>query len=533
MSTAPVLADEATEFADRSVVGFDALDDELMYRAVQGRDHRFDGWFVIAVRTTGIYCRPSCPATTPRRSNVTFHPTAAAAQQLGYRACKRCRPDASPGSPAWNARADAVARAMRLIADGVIDREGVGGVAARVGYSERHLNRIVTTELGAGPLAIARAQRAQTARLLVETTDMPMIDVAFAAGFASVRQFNETMRDVFATAPSDLRAAARRAAGAAAHRRRAPQPPQDATSPATGSISLRLPVRGPFAAVPLFEFLALRAIPGVEAVERSTSSISRSLRLPHGHGTARLTFSGEAAAVGCELWLADLADLQAAVQRCRRWLDLDADPVTIDAHLAADPVLAPLVTRTPGLRSPGAVDATEMIVRGIVGQQVSVAGARTVLGRIASMLDDRVASGAPASLGVDLVFPTAEQLAALDPADLPMPRARGRAIVGVGEAIASGAVAIDVGADRRTVTADLQRLAGIGPWTASYVAMRALGDPDVFLATDLGVRHAAESLGLPTAARALDAVAERWRPWRSYALHHLWHHLSAPTQEPS
>ena len=298
-----------------------------------------------------------CPAVTPKRPNVSFFPTAAAAQQRGFRACKRCRPDASPGSPEWNVRADVVARAMRLIADGVVDRDGVAGLAARLGYSDRHLHRLVAEELGAGPLALARAQRAQTARLLIETTTMPMTDVAFAAGFSSVRQFNDTVREVFAVAAR----AALRGTGSA--------------RPAGAVVwSLRLAYRPPFDAASLFEFLGLRRRPRRGGVGRhDVPPVAAACRTAPGSWRSRRSDG----AVSCQLRLESVRDVQAAVQRCRRLLDLDADPVAIDAQLGDDPVLAPLVATRPGLRSPGAVDGVELLVRAVLGQQVSVVAART------------------------------------------------------------------------------------------------------------------------------------------------------------
>ncbi len=477
------------------------LDHERCYRAVQSRDPRFDGWFVGAVRTTGIYCRPSCPAVTPRPRNIAFYPTAAAAQQAGYRACKRCRPDASPGSPDWNVRGDVVARAMRLVADGVVDREGVAGLARRLAYSERHLTRLLTTEVGAGPLALARAQRAETARTLIETTDLDFTTVAFAAGFGSVRQFNDTVRDVFAATPSELRT---RAGGPARS--------------GTGGVELDLAVRRPFDAAALFAFLAARAVPGVEHWDGAV--YHRTLGLPRGHGVAEVwastghdgtTQPGVRARVRLEDW----RDIGPAVRRLRRLLDLDADPVAVDGLLAEDPVLAPVVVASPGRRAPGAVDPFEIAVRGVIGQQISVAGARTVTGRVVA------AAGEPlrVSGGVDAlthVFPGPEALASIDPVHLPMPATRQRTIVGLAERVADGRVVLDGGADRDDIESGLLAVPGVGPWTAGYVLMRGLGDPDVFLRTDLGVRAGLSCLGVDAAR------AERWRPWRSYALHHLW-----------
>ena len=530
--THPDLGEHAADVGGNA--GWVASSDDERYRAMQSRDGRFDGWFVVAVHTTGIYCRPSCPATTPKRQNVSFFPAAATAQQRGFRACKRCRPDASPGSPEWNVRADVVARAMRLIADGAIDRGGVSGLSRRLGYSERHLNRMLTDELGAGPLAIARAQRAQTARVLIETTTMPMTEIAFAAGFSSIRQFNDTVREVFAAAPSQLRAE---------RLRRDRRHRLADTGP--GVISLRLPVRLPFDADSVFAFLGARAIPGVESWDGGT--LRRTLRLPHGPGLVALR--ADDGAVACMLRLASVADLQTAVQRCRRLLDLDADPVAVDRHLASDPALAPLVAARPGLRSPGAVDGAELLVRAILGQQVSVAGARTVAGRLAALVGEPIEFDAvepvvgldqadatatngrpsplsPSPLSPSLLFPSAEAIASIDPSLLPMPQARRRALIGACRALVDGGVVIDPGVDRADMRARLVSLPGIGPWTAQYVAMRALGDPDVFMPTDLGVRRALAHLGHDGSPTAAAERSLAWSPWRSYALHHLWHSLA-------
>jgi AraC family transcriptional regulator of adaptative response / DNA-3-methyladenine glycosylase II len=524
------------------------LDDEACYGAVLSRDARFDGWFVTAVRTTGIYCRPSCPAITPKRANVTFHRSAAAAQLAGYRACKRCRPDASPGSPAWNGRADVVARAMRLIADGVVDREGVAGLAAHLHYSARHVDRLLRAEVGAGPLALARAQRAQTARMLIETTTMPFGDVAFAAGFASVRQFNETVRAVFADSPSSLRVkqAGRAVGGRAGTGAGGADLPGD-----HGRLSLRLPFRAPFDAPAAFAFLAARAIPGVERSFCSpTGSVgfSRVLDLPHGPAVVQLVAEPGDRFVRCSLRMADWRDLTTAVTRCRRLLDLDADPVAVDAALGADPLLGPLVTAHPGRRAPGFADGAEGLVRALVGQQVSVAGARTTAGRLAAAFgtplptalvgrDDTESPGRsrpadPPGADLTVVFPTSPALAGLDPDTLPMPRRRARALVDCARSQADEDLVIDVGADPDELRRQLLTVSSIGPWTADYVVMRALGHPDVFLTGDLGVRAALARLGGGTPGSRIDpqataVCAAAWRPWRSYAVHHLWGSLDA------
>ena len=482
------------------------LDPEACYRAVGSRDRRFDGVFYTAVRTTGIYCRPSCPAITPKRANVTFHPSAASAQLAGYRACKRCLPDATPGSPEWNVSADVAARAMRLIADGVVERDGVDGLAARLGYSVRQLNRIVTTHYGAGPLALARSRRAQSARVLIETSSMTFADVAFAAGFASIRQFNDTVREVYGSSPTELRG-----------RRRG-----DATG-AAGTITARIAVREPFDGSALLDFLAVRAVPRVEAADGH--GYERSVALPHGAGVIRVDLVDRPAGfVPVTLTLADARDLAPALERTRRLLDADADPVAIADVLSADDALAGSVRSLPGLRVPGHPDGAEIAARAVLGQQVSVAGARTLAARLVE------AHGPVLELAgehaVDRLFPSAATLAGLDPEGLAMPRSRSDALSTLMGAIASGEVVLDRSADRADVRAALLGLRGIGPWTADYIALRALGDPDVLPTTDLGVRHGAAALGITD----LDDRSRAWRPWRSYALMHLWAAASAPTK---
>jgi AraC family transcriptional regulator of adaptative response / DNA-3-methyladenine glycosylase II len=482
------------------------LDQDQCYVAVQSRDHRFDGWFVTAVRTTGIYCRPSCPAITPKRANVDFFPTAAAAQQRGFRACKRCRPDASPGSPEWNVRQDVIGRAMRLIADGCVERDGIPGLARRLGYSERHLNRLMTEELGAGPLAIARAQRAHTARLLIETTDLPLTDVAFAAGFGSVRQFNDTIREVFATSPTDLR---RRTLARVRSTTAAVGGP-------TGTVSLRLPTRQPFAGDDVLEFLGQRALPGVESWDGTV--YRRSLRLAGGHGVVSLRAAADhvAATVRLSSW----TDLGAAVQRMRRLLDLDADPEAVDAALSGESLMALLVAARPGRRSPGSVDPFETSVRAVVGQQISVAGARTVMSKLVHAVGERLSLE---DCDLTHVFPSAERVAEAPDGGFAMPASRRDTLRRLANAVAGGTVVLDPGVDPELARTSLLGLAGIGPWTADYVVMRGLSHPDVFLGSDLGVIRAIDRLTVSSP----DPTC--WAPWRSYAVHHLWADLSAAT----
>jgi AraC family transcriptional regulator of adaptative response / DNA-3-methyladenine glycosylase II len=499
-----------------------AGDDDPRYRAMQTRDVRFDGWFFVAVTSTGIYCRPSCPSVMPRRHHVRFYPTSAAAQRGGFRACKRCRPDTAPGSPEWNRRGDVVGRAMRSITDGVVDREGVAGLARRLGYSARQLQRLLVTEVGAGPLDLARARRAETARVLIETTDLRAADVAFASGFGSVRQFNDTVRAVFGEVPMAMRARALRSSKRV-NGARGVSPP-DGSAPV--SVTLRLAYRRPFPSARLFSFLATRAVPGVE--EGDDTFYRRALTLPHGAGVATVSDAGDGS-LRCVLQLDDLRDLTMAATRLRHLFDLDADPAAVSDVLGTDPLLGPAVTAVPGLRIPGHVDGDELIVRAVLGQQVTVSGARTIAGRLADAYGRRLV--APVGT-VTHGFPTAAAIAALSPADLPMPVGRARALVAITELLASGAIVLDPGADRDEVSARLLEVPGIGPWTVAYVRMRALGDPDAFLAGDLGVRRALERLGLPGGERSALALAERWRPYRAYALQYLWSGLLDPPESP-
>ncbi len=480
------------------------IDADRLWKSLEARDPRFDGWVFTGVRTTGVYCRPSCPARTPQRHNVRFFASAAAAQAAGFRACKRCRPDAAPGSPEWDRRADIVGRAMRLIADGIVDREGVPGLARRLGYTERHVHRELVAVVGAGPLALARAQRAQTARVLLETTGLPITEVAFAAGFGSVRQFNDTVREVFATTPRGLRSRARR----------------NGREADSGAIVLRLPYRAPIDAAGLIEFLAPRAVPGVEEVQDGV--YRRSLRLAHGPGIVELEpVDGY---VRASFRLADLRDLASAVQRSRNLLDLDSDPVAVVDALGGDPVIGPLVRLAPGRRVPGHVDAHELAVRAVLGQQVSLAGAATLAGRLTAEFGEALERPAGS---VTRVFPSATALAGAEPGRLPMPASRARALLSLAAALADGRLVLDAGADREEARVRLRELPGIGAWTTEYVAMRALRDPDAFLETDLGIRYALIDLGQDGRPAAAASAAERWRPYRAYAAQHLWAHLAA------
>jgi AraC family transcriptional regulator of adaptative response / DNA-3-methyladenine glycosylase II len=468
---------------------------DTQYAALSARDARFDGQFIAGVSTTGIYCRPSCPALTPKPGNVRFFRTAAAAHEAGLRACKRCQPDAVPGSPDWNLHDDLASRAMRLVQDGVVEREGVDGLAGRLGYTPRHVSRVLRAELGAGPLALARANRAQTARSLLAATDLPISDIAFAAGFGSLRQFNETIAAVYRATPSELRSLTRRG-----QRGSVVDQIPDAVA---GELTLRLPARPPFDHVGLFHFFAGHAVPGLELGHESR--YERTLRLPGGRADIVVTPDEGRSGVIVTARLAALADVPALVARVRRMFDLDADSVAIDAALSRDAVLAPLVAAVPGIRLAGSPDGEEALFRTLVGQQISVAAARTVLGRLVADLGGGV-------------FPTAETIAQRGREVLRGPATRIDTIIRAAEAVAAGDLRLDV----ETPAAELRERLLAQPWTADYLAMRVLGNPDVLISTDLVVRQSAAALGLPGDVRGLDARGAGWAPWRSYASTHLW-----------
>jgi AraC family transcriptional regulator of adaptative response / DNA-3-methyladenine glycosylase II len=497
-------------------------DPAVAYRAVSGRDPRFDGRLYLGVTSTGVYCRPSCPARTPRPENCRYYRSAAAAVAAGFRACRRCRPDSLPGSREWDARADLAARALRAITQGVVDEVGVDGLAERLHVSARQLQRVVVAEVGAGPAQLARSRRAQLARHLIDETTLPMADVAFAAGFASVRQFNDVMRAAFGAPPRDLRRARRTPATSPA------SPAADAgdrTPVEPAGLSLHLRHRAPFDAQAWFAHVERRAVPGMEVAERG-----RDLRVtrlvPAAHGPARVTVRLDPAGrrVDVDLDLASLADLARTVAAVRRWLDLDADPALVAAALGEDPALAPLVAARPGLRVPGTVDGYELAVRAVLGQQVSTAAARTFAERLVA------AHGAPGPGGLRS-FPRPEEVLAAGPDGLRaigLTGGRTRTVLAVAAAVADGLV-LDPSADRAATRAALLALPGVGPWTAEYVALRALADPDAVPDGDLGRRREVGLLdadGAPAGetpdARAVRARAAGWRPWRGYAAQHLW-----------
>jgi AraC family transcriptional regulator, regulatory protein of adaptative response / DNA-3-methyladenine glycosylase II len=476
-----------------------ALDREACWRAHRARDARFDGRFYTAVLSTGVYCRPICPARTPRPEHCAYYPSAAAAQAAGFRPCLRCRPELAPGVAGWRGTANTVARALALIAAGAWgEADDVDALAERVGVGGRHLRRLFARHVGAPPVRVAQAQRVLLAKRLVAETRLPLSDVAAAAGFGSLRRFNEVMRRTFRRPPGALR----RAGAAAA---------------ADGAITLALPHTAPYDWPGLLGFLAARAIPGVEQVE--DGAYRRTIALAGATGTVEVRRDPRGARLLATLRLSRLGALAPAVDRLRRLLDLDADAAAIDAHLAADPLLAPLVRARPGARVPGAWDPFELAVRAILGQQVSVAAARTLAGRLAARHGAPLPGGEP---GLARVFPSPEALAGADLAGLGLTGARAAALRGLARAVLADPALLAPAEDLEATVARLAALPGVGRWTAQVVAMRALDEPDAFPEGDLGLLRAAARGGAPGSPPALLRRAEAWRPWRAYAAIHLW-----------
>ncbi|GAA4231819.1 AraC family transcriptional regulator of adaptative response / DNA-3-methyladenine glycosylase II [Streptosporangium album] len=459
------------------------LDFNSCYRAVAARDARFDGRFYTAVTSTRIYCRPICPARTPASRNVRFYRHAASAEAAGFRPCKRCRPELSPGDPGWDYRGDLIGRSLRLIDEGVADDGGVAKLASRLHITERHLHRLFTAEIGVGPLAVARTKRLLLAKQLLTETGLPITDVAFASGFGSVRQFNATMKETYGFTPGELRATAGRAV-------------------TDSSLTLRLHRREPYDAQTLMRFLAGRAIPGLEHVDETGYSRA----VPGG----TITLTPLPGHVRLEVRLDDTRHLARVVARCRRLLDLDADPEAI-ADALGETSLAPLIAARPGLRVPGAWDGFEVAVRAVVGQQISVTGARTILGRITAR------AGRPAvAEGFTHLFPTAAELLEADLDGLGLTGRRVTTLKALAAKVAGEEIDLDGAQDPGETMAGLLEVSGIGRWTAGYIALRALRDPDAWPEGDLGLRRAMACLGIP------EDHIERWRPWRAYAALHLW-----------
>lgn len=469
------------------------LDFETCYRAMASRDPRFDGRFVVAVTSTGVFCRPSCPSRTPKAANTRFFPVPAAAVAAGFRACRRCRPEGVPQSSDWNIRGDLVARALRLIGSGVVDEVGVGGLAGRLAVSERHLHRQLVAELGVGPQALALNRRAQVARMLIESRALSLTDVAFAAGYSSVRQFNHGMRAAFGRAPRELR--------------HGPD-----TVDSNGALALRLRFRPPLPAAQLLDWLGARALPGVEVVR--DGEYRRTVRLPRSTGWISLRIGADE--VSLRLQVSDLRDTAAAVQRSRELFDLDADPDAIAEVLGPDPVAGPLVVRRPGWRVPGCVDGFELAVRAILGQRRSPAAARTLGEALVRRWGEPLAT---TEEGLTHLFPAPDALAEAGVEAIGLAGKRCDTIRAVARAVRDGELRLDRHADREDTVARLLEIPGLDSGTVGYVAMRALGDPDAFPVTDPALRAAAKRFGVNPAA--LDNHSRRWRPWRSYAAMYL------------
>ncbi|MEO6324639.1 MAG: AlkA N-terminal domain-containing protein [Thermoanaerobaculia bacterium] len=478
------------------------LDPESCYRAVVSRDRRFDGRFVLAVRTTHVYCRPGCPAPLPKKENSRFYTCATAAEEAGFRPCRRCRPETVAGTPVWSGTSATVSRALRLIGDGTLDEVGVDGLAARLGVGARHLRRLFAEQLGASPLSIARTRRVHFARRLLDDTSLAVTDIAYGAGFASIRTFNEAMVATFHRSPSALRSA--RARGG-----------KEAT------LTLKLPFRPPLDWPALVGFLSLRAIPGVERV--TADRYARTIADGEESGVLEAWPMKDAPFLSLRLPLFRSGNLISLVERASRLFDLEADPIPIQRSLGEDSLLAPLVKRRPGLRVPGAWDPFELLVRAVLGQQISVKGATTLAGRLVSRFGRALPEGAAE---LTHLFPTAAALAEADLTSVGLTRSRAATLKALAGAVATRELSLTTAATLEEFVARLTAIPGIGPWTAHYVAMRALKEPDAFPEGDLALRQAAVPGETPLSIRALAERAEAWRPWRAYAALHLWTSLS-------
>lgn len=485
-------------------------DPEICERARHARDPRFDGRFFIAVKSTGIYCRPICPAPTAQARNVDYFPTAASAAEAGYRPCLRCRPETAPGTPAWQGTSTTVARGLRLIADGALDSGSVEDLAARLGVTSRHLSRLFREHLGASPVTVAQTRRLQFAKRLIDESSMSFSDIALAAGFGSLRRFNHTLKETWGRSPGELRKLRQQAT-------RASKPTGE--SPRESTLALTIALRAPFDAAHWLEFLARRAIPGVESVAGGAYSRVHVTRTGAGRVSIKPTPETSSAIVTVEN--VPPAELFDVMRRARALLDADADPASIAEALRIDPLLGPLVHARPGVRLPGAWDAFELAVRAVLGQQVTVAAARTLAARIVQ----RHGVELPAALTTELThaFPTPDVIVAADLQGLGLPAKRADALRALAKAVADGAV--DFSCAPAELCAALEALPGIGAWTAQYIAMRALRDPDALPAGDLVLR---QMLGgdRPLSARAVEERAQAWRPWRAYGLIHLWNHAA-------
>jgi len=483
------------------------LERSVCDRARHSRDARFDGRFFIGVTTTGIYCRPICPARSPKDENVIYFPTAAAAEASGFRPCLRCRPEASPGTPAWVGTSGVVSRALRLIGEGalrgtraadaddrLIEDAGVDDLAGRVGVTARHLRRLFLKHLGATPLEVALTRRVHFAKRLLDETSLPVQQVAFASGFGSVRRFNGQIQRTFSRTPTELRRLRRR------------------TDRAPGCYRFTLAYRPPYDWQAMLAFLAARATAGVESVDGV--HYRRTIEVGGRAGTIDVAPSDSKPALVLDVRFPEPCSLLAIVERVRRMFDLSADPGAIRDQLASDRLLRRALDAHPGLRIPGAWDGFELAVRAILGQQVSVQGATTIAGRVATVF------GAPIETdgSVDRLFPSPERLMAARLERAGVMPARAETIRRLARAVAGGTLRLSPDEDSAAVAQALTALPGIGPWTASYVAMRALGEPDAFPAGDLVLRRVAGNL----TTRELEQRSQAWRPWRAYAVMLLW-----------
>jgi AraC family transcriptional regulator of adaptative response / DNA-3-methyladenine glycosylase II len=476
------------------------LDPSVCYRAVKARDARYDGRFFTCVKTTGIYCRPICPARPPKLENCIFVPTAAAAQEAGFRPCLRCRPESSPDLDAWRGTSATVSRALKLIEGGALDDGDVASLADRLEIGERHLRRLFQQHIGAAPVTVAQTRRVLLAKQLLHQTDLSMIEVALASGFGSVRRFNETFQRLYQRPPGELR---RRAA---------------TTSPAP-EISLLLPYRPPYDWETMRRFLEVRTIAGLETV--TPDSYSRVIELRGLTGSITVQHAPKQSALRVAVRFPHLAALSVIIARIRRMFDLSADPMAISSVLSSDPVLAPLVAARPGLRVPGGWNGFEIAVRAVLGQQVTLQAGTRLAGKVVHALGKPVAHDLSIE-GLTHSFPPPERFETDTIAKLGMPRARAAALAGVAAAFASDPHLFDPRRDLTEAIARLRKLPGIGEWTAQYIAMRALGETDAFLAGDVALQRIIATDGQRPNAAELLTHAERWRPWRAYAVLHLW-----------
>jgi AraC family transcriptional regulator of adaptative response / DNA-3-methyladenine glycosylase II len=481
------------------------LDPGRCYDALLSRDRRFDGRFFVGVLTTGVYCRPVCPAPSPKQKNIRFFACAAAAESAGFRPCLRCRPETSPGTPAWLGTSAVVSRALRLISEGVLDDAGVDHLAGKLGIGSRQLRRLFQSHLGASPIAIARARRLHLARRLIDETGMPIAAVAFSSGFSSVRQFNQAIRETFGRSPSQLR------------RKRPNETRQDKES----GLAVRLPYRPPLDWNAVVRFLAPRAIPGVELVQ--PDCYSRTIATANGiAGSIELRPSKDQPFLLMTVKLPSYQGLSLVVERARRIFDLGADPLLISQHLSRNEVLAPFISKRPGLRLPGGWDKFELAIRAILGQQISVSAATTLAGRLVERFGTPVEEH---GRGLSHLFPGPERLAEADLSEIGLPRARAETIRSLASAVSTGELLLDSSSGLEDWISRATAVSGIGDWTAHYIAMRAFNEPDAFPASDLGLRRALSN-GATLSAASMTSIAEEWRPWRAYAAMHLWAALS-------